>query len=75
MGRDGDVLNVVLNRPHVRNALNRQMRDELLRAFTLARDHLTITRVEVRGEGPAFYSGGDLDEFVFVAPTQYRSLC
>jgi len=61
--RDGDVLRVALNRPHVRNALNRAMRDALLDAFALADADETITSVELRGNGPVFSSGGDLDEF------------
>lgn len=61
--RDGERLNIVLDRPHVRNALNRAMRDELLAAFGLAAADSSITEVTVRGNGPTFCSGGDLDEF------------
>ena len=61
--REGNVLRVALNRPHVRNALNRAMRDALLDALALAAADGTITRVELRGNGPVFSSGGDLDEF------------
>ena len=61
--RDADVLTVVLNRPHVRNALDRAMRDALLDAFALAATDDTITAVELRANGPVFSSGGDLDEF------------
>jgi len=61
--RDGSTLHVILNRPQVRNALNRAMRDRLLEAFALAATAPDIEQVEVRGVGRSFCSGGDLDEF------------
>lgn len=61
--RSGDVLTVVLDRPEVRNAFGARMRDELVEAFRLVAVDPTIGAVEVRGAGPAFSSGGDLDEF------------
>lgn len=63
LDRDGDVLTVVLNRPEVRNALNRTMRDQLVDALRLAAIDTTIAEVHLRGAGPSFCSGGDLDEF------------
>ncbi len=61
--RDGDRLALILNRPHVRNALNRALRDGLLEGLGLAAADPSITEVVLRGEGPSFCSGGDLDEF------------
>ena len=60
--RDGDTLRVTLQRPEVRNALSRRLRDDLFDALALAAadPHL---RVELRGDGPCYSSGGDLDEF------------
>ncbi|MEX1217200.1 MAG: enoyl-CoA hydratase/isomerase family protein [Acidimicrobiales bacterium] len=66
--RIDDELKVCLNRPDVHNAYGTRMRDELVEAFRLADSDQTITRVELRGEGPSFCSGGDLDEFG-TAPT------
>jgi hypothetical protein len=63
MVRQGDRLELVLNRPHVRNALDRAMRDALLEGFALAAADPSLTEVLWRGEGPSFCSGGDLDEF------------
>ena len=60
--RSGDVLDVVLNRPEVRNALDARMRDELWEAFLVAASDPTLT-VRWSGAGPSFCSGGDLDEF------------
>lgn len=59
---DGD-LHVRLNRPHVRNALDRRMRDELVEALTIALADPTVSRVILTGAGEAFCAGGDLDEF------------
>jgi hypothetical protein len=61
--RDGDRLSIVLNRPGRRNALNRAMRDGLLNGLTLAAADSAIDQVVLRGAGPSFCSGGDLDEF------------
>jgi enoyl-CoA hydratase/carnithine racemase len=61
--RRDDHLALTLNRPHVRNALDRAMRDGLLEGLALAAADPSITEVLLRGEGPSFCSGGDLDEF------------
>jgi len=63
VSRDEGTLVVVLDRPDVRNALSSQLRDELLDALEVARADGSIERVELRGAGPAFCAGGDLDEF------------
>jgi hypothetical protein len=61
--RRDDRLELVLNRPRVRNAFDRAMRDGLLEGLTLAAADPSISEVVLRGEGPSFCSGGDLNEF------------
>ncbi len=61
--RDGEVLSVVLDHPERRNALSFRLREELLEAVRLAELDPGIGRVLLRGSGPVFCSGGDLDEF------------
>jgi enoyl-CoA hydratase/carnithine racemase len=61
--REGNDLHVTLTRPHVRNALNTTMRDQLCEAFDLVALDDSITRVHLAGEGDGFCAGGDLDEF------------
>lgn len=61
--RAEDRLSITLNRPHVRNAVNTDLRDSLVEAFTLACADTSIESVELRASGPDFSSGGDLDEF------------
>lgn len=60
--RDGAVLRLTLQRPAVRNALDARMRDELVAALAIAEADPSL-RVEIRGDGPTFCAGGDLDEF------------
>lgn len=61
--REGPGLELVLNRPQVRNAYDAAMRDELVAMFQLALADPTITSISLTGAGPAFCSGGDLSEF------------
>ena len=62
VSRDDQVLSITLDRPHVRNAFNAAMRDELVAALEVAVADPTAT-VVLRGSGESFCSGGDLDEF------------
>ncbi|MBN2622664.1 MAG: enoyl-CoA hydratase/isomerase family protein [Acidimicrobiales bacterium] len=63
LARRGPALEVTLDRPHVRNALDTRMRDQLVDAFALVAADDTIAEVHLRGAGAAFCAGGDLDEF------------
>jgi hypothetical protein len=60
---DGETLTIALNRPEVHNAYDAATRDALtdvLRSASLLAD---VRRVELRGNGPSFCSGGDLGDF------------
>jgi enoyl-CoA hydratase len=63
LARHGDRLDVTLTRPQVRNALDTAMRDQLVDAFRLVALDASIREVHLRGAGPSFSAGGDLDEF------------
>jgi hypothetical protein len=63
LARDGGRLSVTLNRPERHNAWGRQVRDGFLAALELAQLDDEIVEVMVRGAGPSYCSGGDLDEF------------
>jgi enoyl-CoA hydratase/isomerase-like protein len=52
-----------LDRPEKRNAFSAEMRDALCEGLSLAVMDGSVARVLLRGEGPVFCSGGDLDEF------------
>lgn len=61
--RNLNTLTLTLNRPERRNAYGRAVRDNLVEGLELAVLDDSITRVELRGNGRSFSSGGDLDEF------------
>jgi enoyl-CoA hydratase/carnithine racemase len=61
--RRGPVLALTFDRPEVRNAYGTRTRDELVAALQVAAVDESVEVVELRGNGPAFCSGGDLDEF------------
>jgi len=63
LDRTGGRLEITLNRPHVRNALNVAMRDALLDALAVAAHDPSIDEVVLRGAGDGFCAGGDLGEF------------
>ncbi|WLW57981.1 enoyl-CoA hydratase/isomerase family protein [Streptomyces sp. YU58] len=63
LDRDGDRLTITLNRPRVRNAFDAATRDALCEALEVAVADPAVTRVDLRGSGPTFCSGGDLAEF------------
>ena len=53
---------ITFNRPALRNALNRRMKDELRAALELARDDEAIRAVVLTGAGGVFSSGDDMNE-------------
>lgn len=63
LNRRDDTLTVTLNRPTRHNALDRRLRDGLAEALTIAVLDDSVREVVLRGAGPSFCSGGDLDEF------------
>ncbi len=63
LARDAEILRITLNRPERRNAFGVAIRDGLVDAFDLVTLDDTIRNVQLAGAGPAFCSGGELDEF------------
>jgi enoyl-CoA hydratase/carnithine racemase len=61
--REGARLLVEFNRPSKRNAFSREMRDGLVEALHVAVSDASLAEIVLRGAGPSFCSGGDLDEF------------
>jgi enoyl-CoA hydratase/carnithine racemase len=61
--RRADRLELTLNRPRKHNAFSAEMRDGLVEGLRVAVGDPSIAEVVVRGAGPSFSSGGDLDEF------------
>lgn len=63
VSRSESRLDLVLERPWARNAIDRTMRDELVDAFTLARIDDGVSCITLRGAGKCFSVGADLSEF------------
>jgi enoyl-CoA hydratase/carnithine racemase len=63
VSRAGGRLSIVLSDPARRNAFSAGLREALLDALLVGEADETIESVELSGAGPAFCSGGDLDEF------------
>jgi enoyl-CoA hydratase/carnithine racemase len=61
--RADDTFTITLNRPARRNAYSAAMRDALCEALQVADADPSLVRIVLRGAGPAFSAGGDLDEF------------
>lgn len=62
VAREGDVVILTLNRPHVRNALSPGIRRGLAAAIRDIESDADIRGVLVRGAGEHFCSGGDVKE-------------
>src|SRR4051812_4337650 len=72
--REGPVVRLVLDRPHKRNALSRELLSQLLQALDdLARDE-SARVVILAGNGPVFSAGHDLGEMVGLSEEDYRDL-
>lgn len=63
MARDGDRLQLTLNRPGNRNALTVELRDALVAALELALIDDSIGLVTIDARGRCFSTGGELREF------------
>jgi 2-(1,2-epoxy-1,2-dihydrophenyl)acetyl-CoA isomerase len=78
--RDGGVATITLNRPDALNALNSQMRGELLAAINAARKDDDTRAIVITGAGRAFCAGADLRggtaerEFRRVLRSEYNPL-
>lgn len=66
----GAVCHIILNREDKRNAINREMAQELLHAFRRVRDESAVGVVVLAGAGKSFCTGGDLSVFPSLAEHQ-----
>ena len=57
------IAHIRLDRPHVLNAFNVAMRDDLFQALQAVRDDPEVRVVIISGEGTSFCAGADLTEF------------
>lgn len=66
------IATMVLNRPDVLNAMNKQLWLDLQTTLSDARQDMEIKVVVITGEGRAFSSGADLKDSKTRTPEQYR---
>lgn len=57
---EGEVARITMNRPDQRNAINRELAEELLDAFTRVNGEPGVKVVLLSGAGKSFCAGGDL---------------
>ena len=62
---DGPIRHIVLNRPHIHNAISKQFGKDLTAACRELDEIGDLRVVILRGEGPSFCSGADLKERPF----------
>ena len=72
--RSGAVMTVRLNRPHKRNAINRQMHQDLQALCRELAEDFDTRVVILAGEGPAFSSGADTSEWGLPGPDNELAL-
>lgn len=73
LSRQGDRLEIKLNRPDRLNAINVEMRDALYEALQLLETDTSIAGATVSGVGRCFSIGGDLAEFGTAPDPRVRS--
>jgi enoyl-CoA hydratase/carnithine racemase len=61
--RQGEVLQLVIDRSQAYNAIDRSLRDQLFEAFTVAALDPEVLSIKLRAVGRTFSIGGDLEEF------------
>jgi 2-(1,2-epoxy-1,2-dihydrophenyl)acetyl-CoA isomerase len=61
--QDAQIAQITLNRPERRNALNAQLNQDLLAAFSHARDDDNVRAIVLTGAGKGFCAGADLSDF------------
>lgn len=66
--RDGALLAITLNRPERRNAITVAMYSALAEAIEGAADDGSVRLITIRGEGPDFTAGNDLNDFLTSLP-------
>lgn len=71
---DGAIATVTMQRPERRNALSLEMMCELTHAFRALGEDTTVHSVILRGQGPAFSAGHDLQELQCTAGSRQDAL-
>ncbi len=68
------VLQITLNRPEKRNALNAEICRGIVEAIEGAQDNENVACIRITASGPVFCAGMDLDEAVSAKPTELSDI-
>jgi 2-(1,2-epoxy-1,2-dihydrophenyl)acetyl-CoA isomerase len=74
VNKEKGVCKISLNRPEVFNALNTQIKEELLAVFQSLSGDEAVRVVVLTGEGSAFCSGQDLKEALLIREEKYSDI-
>ena len=69
---DGQVVRLIINRPHRGNALDQGTIDQLIAALTDAEDSQRVRVVVIRGCGHVFSAGADVAAMIDMSPLGFR---
>jgi enoyl-CoA hydratase len=69
---DGQVVRLVINRPHQGNVLDQRTIDQLITALTDAEDSQWVRVVVIRGCGHVFSGGADVAAMIDMSPLDFR---
>lgn len=67
------VATLTFNRPHLLNAMNREMMDEIIDALEMIRENENIRVAVITGEGRAFMAGADIKEYAVQTSEQFKA--
>lgn len=67
------VATLTFNRPHLLNAMNREMMDEIIDALKMITENENIRVAVITGEGRAFMAGADIKEYAVQTGEQFKA--
>lgn len=67
------VATLTFNRPHLLNAMNSEMMDEIIDALKVIRENENIRVAVITGEGRAFMAGADIKEYAVQTSEQFKA--
>jgi len=72
VSEDESVATLTFNRPHLLNAMNREMMDEIIDALKTITENQHIRVAIITGEGRAFMAGADIKEYAVQTGEQFK---
>ncbi len=73
VSENASVATLTFNRPHLLNAMNREMMDEIIDALKLITENENIRVAVITGEGRAFMAGADIKEYAVQTGEEFKA--